>query len=137
MGSNQTAFESERERKCRIEDEIAEVKRRIESLKTPTGYFWGIAVSNMPLTKLLETMANVDALRAVEKQLRKADINNEACEWLEEAIANLDEFTRYAIKLESDLWERLIELEDDLDSTEQSQNEMNREAGESLNRSRL
>ncbi len=92
--------------------EIEDTKAQIKALEVPT-YFAGFRAGRMSLTRAFTEQIGPAKLRAVQEALKHAPISEEAQQWLEDACANLEEFARYAIRLEAELYERLSNLEED------------------------
>ena len=93
------------------------------------------------ITVALKEQASAAALNAIASKLerfKKEDcpISEEAFEWLGAACDNLDQFSAYCNELVDKLYARKEEIERDLDSVEQTQSEMNEEAGVSLDKQR-
>ena len=91
--------------------EIFDIKAKIKALEVPF-FNMGFCVGYKSLTKIFGEELSPKALIAVQQSLVNAPISEEAQQWLEDACANLEEFARYAIRLEAELYQRLSELED-------------------------
>ena len=130
------------ERHATLQHELDKIEQKLKDLEIPT-YMNGLGFrsGSKLITVALKNHANAGALNAIASKLerfKKEDcpISEDAFEWLGEACNNLDQFTAYCDDLVDKLYTRKEEIEHELDSTEQTQSEMDREAGESLDRQR-
>ena len=118
-----------------LKSELAEIEAKIKALKVRTYDCIGFASGTLSLPQALEK-CDYNNLKAIRKSLGVAAISGEAAGWLDIAIENLEQLTEYAEALDERLWDRKIEIEEALDSAEQTQSEMDKEASESFDRQR-
>ena len=125
-----------------LKAELDKLEQRLTDLEIPT-YMNGLGfrMGSKLITVALKEQASAAALNAIANKLerfKKEDcpISEEAFGWLGEACDNLDQFTAYCDDLVDKLYARKEEIEHELDSTEQSQAEMDKEEGTWLDKQR-
>ena len=130
------------ERRATLQRELDEIEQKLEDLEIPT-YMCGLGFrsGSKLITVALKDKANAGALNAIASKLerfKKEDcpISEEAFGWLGAACDNLDQFSSYCNELVDKLYARKGEIEHELDSTEQTQSEIDKEEGLWLNKQR-
>lgn len=133
---------SKKQTQTGLQCELDQIEQRLKDLEIPT-YMSGLGFrsGSKLITVCLKDQASATALSAIASKLehfKKEDcpISEEAFGWLGDACDNLDQFSAYCNELVDKLYARKEEIEHELDSNEQTQSEMNKEADESLNRRR-
>lgn len=130
------------ERRATLQRELDEIGQKLEDLEIPT-YMSGLGFrsGSKLITVALKDQANTTALNAIASKLehfKKEDcpISEEALGWLGAACDNLDQFSEYCNELVDVLYARMVWIEHELNSTEQTQSEMDKEEGVWLNKQR-
>ena len=116
-----------------MKSELAGIESRLRALEVGK-YHMGFCVGSIPLEKLFSEHLSAKVLGQIQDRLNKYPdaISEEAHGWLEEARANLAQFSEYMLALEEKLIARAEEIEEALWDTEQTQSEMNADAERSI-----